>query len=329
MSAADQNANPQEGSPVPERSGVSHLEGIGEGVEFRCGYVALIGNPNVGKSTLLNTFLNRKISIVTPKPQTTRRKVVGLLSTDNYQVVFLDTPGIIKPKYLLQQAMMGAADSAAADADLVLFMMDATRMKGDLTVDLGGLLKRFQALHSPAYLIINKVDIIRKPDLLPMIAAASRMHPFKEIFPVSALKHEGTEQLLASIVKVLPVHPPFYPLDIVSEQSERFFIGEIIREKIFLYCQEEVPYSTEAAVTGFQEQEGGKTVITADIYVTRDSQRGILIGKQGAMLKQIGSAARRDIEAFLDRPVYLDLRVRTLEGWRDKKQSLENLGYKA
>ncbi len=317
------------GNPVPQSNGVSHLGGENTPAEgFRCGYVAIVGRPNVGKSTLMNTLLNQKISIVTPKPQTTRHKVIGLLSTTAYQVVFLDTPGIIKPKYLLHEVMMQTANSALNDADVVLLMIDTTRPDMESERNHGEIFTRLKALNTPAYLVLNKVDLVFKPNILPLIDFYSQQFPFKEIFPISALKNDGTDALLKSIVQALPEHPPFYPLDTISEHNERFFVGEIVREKIFLSCEEEVPYSTAVDVITFRDGDGGKTFIAADIYVGRDSQRAIVVGKKGAMLKRIGLAARKDIETFLQQPVYLELHVKVREEWRQKKRWLERLGYK-
>jgi GTP-binding protein Era len=295
---------------------------------FRCGYVAIIGEPNVGKSTLMNGLIGQKLSIVTPKPQTTRHKVLGLLSTNEHQVIFLDTPGIIKPKYLLHEAMMAFASSALADADVVLFMIDATdpRIGIDLTHEEA--FSKLKGLNKPVFLIINKSDAVNKGDILPVIDFYSKAFEFKEIFPISALKLDGTDGLVKAIVSELPLHPPFFPLDAVGEQNERFFVGEIIREKIFEGYQQEIPYSTTVDITEYKEREKGKTFISADIYVERDSQKGILIGKKGAALKMVGLRARRDIEAFVQHSVFLELRVKVRKDWREDKQWLERFGYK-
>ncbi len=296
---------------------------------FRCGYAALIGEPNVGKSTLMNALLGQKLSIVTPKPQTTRHKVLGILSTAESQIIFLDTPGIITPKYLLQEVMMEYASSAIKDADVVLFMIDATKQQPDSADSDARAFAKLKDLHKPAFLIINKVDVIAKPNLLPMIASYSKAFPFKEIFPISALRNDGTPGLIAAIVQHLPQHEPFYQLDIVSERNERFFVAEIIREKIFLATKEEVPYSATVDVVEFKEREKGKTFISAEIYVERDSQKGILIGRKGEMLKRIGAAARKDVETFLGGPVFLELHVRVKKEWREDKSLLAKLGYRA
>jgi GTP-binding protein Era len=295
---------------------------------FRCGYVAIIGEPNVGKSTLMNGLIGQKLSIVTPKPQTTRHKVLGLLSTNEHQVIFLDTPGIIKPKYLLHEAMMAFASSALEDADVVLFMIDATDPKVGIDLTREEAFSRLTGLRKPVFLVINKADAVNKVEILPVMEFYSRAFAFKEIFPISALKLDGTQGLLMAIVSQLPIHSPYYPLDIVSEQDERFFVSEIIREKIFEKYQQEIPYSTTVAIVEFKEREEGKTFISADIYVERDSQKGILIGKQGAALKQIGRWARKDIETFLQHTVFLELRVKVRKDWREDKEWLARFGYK-
>ncbi len=296
---------------------------------FRAGYVTIIGEPNVGKSTLMNALLEQKISIVTNKPQTTRHKILGILSGADYQIIFLDTPGIIKPRYLLQEVMMQFASTAIQDADLLFFMIEATSpgMQGkDLAHEEA--FKRLEGLHKPVYLVVNKVDLVEKDTLLPIIDFYAKKFPFQEIFPISALKRDGTTTLVSAAVRALPEHPPFYPLDIVSEQNQRFFVAEIIREKIFVKTQEEIPYSTTVDIVDFKERERGKWFISADVYVERDSQKGILIGKKGAMLKEIGHLARKEIEQFLEHQVFLELHVKVRENWREDKNWLARLGYK-
>jgi GTP-binding protein Era len=295
--------------------------------EFKSGYVTIIGEPNVGKSTLMNCLLKQKVSIVTDKPQTTRHKVLGILSADGFQIVFLDTPGIITPRYLLHEAMMRSAASAIADADVLLFMVDSTDPKLGTGLSQAEAFKRIEGFRKPTFLVLNKIDLVRKAQLLPIIGAYANAFPFTEVFPISALRSEGTDTLLGALVALLPVHPPYYPTDIVSEHSERFFVSEIIREKIFLSCREEIPYSATVDIVEFKEREAGKWFVSADIIVERDSQKGIVIGKQGAMLKKIGHLARHEIEKFLDHPVFLELHVRVREKWREKDEWIKRLGY--
>ena len=302
-------------------------QGAPAGRSFRAGYVTIMGEPNVGKSTLMNRFLNQKISIVSNKPQTTRHRILGILTDDDTQVVFLDTPGIIKPKYLLQEAMMQFAGRAIADADVLLFMVDALDPKTDSDLAHAEAFQRLQSFHKPVLLVINKVDTIPKLQLLPIIDFYARAFPFKEVFPVSALTGDGAFALRSALRDLLPEHPPLYPPDIVSEHSERFFASEIIREKVFLGCHEEIPYATTVEVIDFKEREFGKWFIAAEIYVERDSQKGILIGKKGSKLKEIGGQARKDIETLIGHPVFLDLKVKVREKWREDAGWLKKMGY--
>jgi GTP-binding protein Era len=300
--------------------------------DFRTGYVALVGEPNVGKSTLMNALLKQKISIVTNKPQTTRHKIMGILSGENYQIIFLDTPGLITPKYLLQEAMMKFASSALDDADVVLFLVDAEKMKAhgigskvlEKTLPVnpvsGGAGKKI-------FLVINKIDLVEKGDVLPMIDGFRKAFPFDEILPISALNSFGTDELISAIANYLPNHPPLYPPDIISEAPEKFFVSEIIREKIFEQFSEEIPYSTTVDVVAFKERASKKHFISAEIFVERQSQKGILIGKGGAALKKVGELARAEIESFLEHEVFLELHVKVREKWRGSEAWLKRLGY--
>lgn len=294
---------------------------------FRSGYVTIIGEPNVGKSTLMNGLLKQKISIVTNKPQTTRHKILGILSTDTFQIVFLDTPGIITPRYLLHEAMMRSASSAIADADVLLFMVDATSPKTGPGFPQAEAFRTIEGFKKPVFLVLNKVDLVQKAQLLPIIGTYANAYAFTEVFPISALKGDGTDVLISALIPLLPVHPPFYPTDIVSEHSERFFVSEIIREKVFLSCREEIPYSTTVDIVEFKERENGKWFVSADVIVERDSQKGIVIGRKGAMLKDIGRLARKDIEEFVGHPVFLELHVKVREQWREKDEWLKRFGY--
>lgn len=296
---------------------------------FRCGYVCIIGEPNVGKSTLMNTLIGQKISIVTDKPQTTRHKILGILSNEQFQIIFLDTPGLLKPKYLLQKAMMDAAHTAMNDADVVIFMVDALDPKMDKDIEHDVAFQALNKINKSAFLLINKVDIIDKFKLLPIIDFYSKRFEFVEVFPISALNALGTTDLLKSVVEKLPVHPPYYPLDFVSDSSERFFVSELIREKIFEKFRQEIPYSTTVEIIEFREQVGKKDFISAEIYVERQSQKGILIGKNGLALKQIGELARVEIEKFLGRSVFLELHIKVREKWRDSDTWLKRLGYRS
>jgi GTP-binding protein Era len=295
--------------------------------EFRTGYAALVGEPNVGKSTLLNAILGQKISIVTDKPQTTRHKIAGIVSDKQSQIVFLDTPGIIKPAYLLQEVMMQFAASAIDDADVILLLVDAEKIKSGGYTAQTVTLEKVAVHKKPTFLVINKIDTVEKGDVLDMIAHLHTIYPFDEVYPISALKNYGTRDLVDGIVKRLPVHPPFYPEDIASEAPEKFFVSEIIREKIFKRYSAEIPYSTTVDIIEFKERSAKKHFISADIYVERQSQKGILIGKEGRALKALGGEARKEIETFLGHEVFLEMHVKVREQWREQSQWLKRLGY--
>lgn len=297
-----------------------------EGFDFdpnhRSGYVALVGPPNVGKSTLMNALVGQKLSIVTAKPSTTRHRVLGILSSEDYQIIFLDTPGIIKPRYRLHESMMHNVEDAIADADLLVFMADATRSTPD-EFSLDFIKQR------PAILAVNKMDLIRQVDALPLVESYIALREFDEVVPISATKGSNLDVLLELIIERLPPGPPFYPKEMISEQPERFFVAEIIREKVFEQYREEIPYSVQVNIVQFEEREGEKDFVSAEIVVARDAQKGILIGKRGGALKRLGTEARRDIEAFLERSVYLDLHVKVRDDWRDRAAYLRSYGYRA
>ena len=286
----------------------------------RAGYAALIGKPNVGKSTLINALLGQKISIVTHKPQTTRHRVLGILSEDDFQVILLDTPGVIQPKYGLQRAMMKSVFGATRDADVLVFIVDATREKIDTqTLEI--------LAGKPTILAVNKLDLVSQDQLLPLVQSYSEESEFEEVIPISALKGKNLDRLLTAIVDRLPPGPPLYPKDVVSEHPERFFVAEIIREKIFQQFRQEIPYSCQVNVVSFEERKQDKTLIHADIVIERESQKGILIGKKGVALKRIGSLARIDIEDFLGEPIFLKLFVKVRTDWRNREAFLKSYGY--
>jgi GTP-binding protein Era len=291
--------------------------------DFKTGYVAIIGRPNVGKSTLMNRLLGSKLSIVTPKPQTTRRRILGILTGDHHQVIFLDTPGLLEPKYLLQKTMVQAARESMEMSDLILWMTDASSVTGqdDKTF---GLLK---SLGQPRFAVINKVDLVAKESLLPLIERFAGTALFEEIVPVSALKNDGLDRLFSLILARLPSGGPLYPADAMSDEPERFFASEIIRESVFLLYKEEIPYATAVKVEEFHERPGKKDYIRAVIFVEQESQKGILIGKGGLALKKVGQKSRAAIEAFLERPVYLELFVKVKPKWRSEPGAMREFGY--
>ncbi len=291
----------------------------------RSGYVALAGPPNVGKSTLMNALVGRKLSIVTPKPSTTRHRVLGILSDPDHQVIFLDTPGIIKPLYRLHDAMNRAAEHAVSDADIVLFIADASD-KSLAEAEFSRLTNRLGE-NSATVLVLNKIDLVAQEQALPLVERYQKLHAFDDVIPVSALKGFNLDRLRELILQKLPEGPPFYPKDQLSEHPERFFVAELIREQIFQQFRAEIPYSSQVNITVYEEREQGKDFIDAEIVVERDSQKAILIGKGGAGLKKLGRAARHEIEQFLDREVYLQLHVKARSDWRNKDAFLRSFGY--
>ncbi len=291
--------------------------------KFKCGYVAIIGKPNVGKSTLMNSFFHQKLAIVSPKPQTTRHRILGILSGEKHQIIFIDTPGLMKPKYSLQEAMLEAAQKSIRDADLLLVMVSALKVndRDDQIID------SLRDISATKLLVINKIDSIKKAHLLPMMDRFRKKEIFQEIIPISALRREGLELLESLILKYLPENPAFYPADMLSDEPERFFVAEIVREQIFRYYGDEIPYATAVHIETFKERSGEKDFIKAVITVEQNSQKGILIGKKGTALKKVGSLARSKIEQFLERPVYLELEVRVRKKWRKKSVYVKELGY--
>ncbi len=292
----------------------------------KAGYVAVAGAPNVGKSTLMNRLVGSQLSIVTPKPQTTRSVVRGILSTENAQIIFFDTAGIHRPQDSLGEYMVDAAERSFQDADIVYAIVECA-LPGEREREL---LNRISPCGITTFLIINKVDRIKdKKELLPVIAAYRDIMLFDEIIPVSALSGENTDSLLECTVSALPEAPPYYPEDIVSDQIERDFIGEIIREQLFLRTKQEIPYSSAVVIDDMKERGSGKgAFIQASVYVEKESQKAIIIGSRGTMIRDIGRASRERIEQFLGYRVYLDLQVKVEKKWRDSPASLRKLGYR-
>jgi GTP-binding protein Era len=299
-------------------------------MDFKAGYIAIIGKPNVGKSTLMNGILDFKISITSPRPQTTRRRITGIMSGENYQIIFLDTPGIIEPRYYLQKTMADQVRQSVEDADALLYIVDDAVVKQnekELLREHIDILIQANADNKPVFLIINKIDLVEKSDLLPSIQWFSDNYPFKCIIPVSALKGDGIEELLSEFLNTLPGHPPYYDPDILTEQPERFFVAELIREQIFYHFKKEIPYATEVQIEEFKEREQGKDYISAVIYTERNTQKAIIIGKQGRALKEIGRKSRIQIEKFLGRKVYLSLHIKVKKDWRRDSMQIKRFGY--
>ena len=294
---------------------------------FRTGYVALLGRPNVGKSTLLNLLIGQKLAIITAKPQTTRHRILGIKNLPQSQILFLDTPGVHKARKAINTMMLRAVRSAIADADVCVVMMIAGERSGDaedLLVDALG------SSSASVIIALNKIDRVRKEKLLPQIDEWRRRLPDATIVPISALKSDGTDRLLQEIVGRLPEGPALYPLDQLTDLNERFFVSEVIREKIFALTGEEVPYATAVTVDEFKEDsKRNLALITATIHVEKDSQKAILIGKGGLKLKEIGTRARRDIETLLGKRVHLSLWARVDPNWTRDAKEVRRLGYPA
>jgi GTP-binding protein Era len=288
---------------------------------FRSGFISIVGRPNVGKSTLLNALLGEKIAITSDKPQTTRNKIIGIVNQPDAQLVFMDTPGIHKPMHKMNEAMVKTALATYSEVDVILMLVEATERPG------GGdrfIIETLAQIKTPVFLLINKVDLIKKDALLPLIQEYSTLYNFAEIIPISALKKDlGT--LLDIVLKRLPVGPKYFPDDQLTDQPERFVVAEMIREKVFELTKDEIPYSSAVVIEEMKE-EPTITRITAIIYVERDSQKGILIGKGGAMLKKIGTLARHDAEKLLGAKIFLQLWVKVKKGWREDDRMLKNIG---
>jgi len=297
--------------------------------DFKAGYCAIAGIPNAGKSTLLNALLGTKLSIISAKPQTTRKRVLGIFSTPAEQIVFLDTPGIMpRPTNLLHGAMLDEVRRSFEDADVILLLVEANQR---FDRALPGTWKEYKRVagEKPIVLAVSKTDLLkRRNEVLPILQHYGTLPDFTEIIPISATKKFNLEELVKTLRKYLPGTQPFYEEDQLSDQNDRFFVGELIRESIFQLYKEEIPYSTEVEVQEFKEREAGKWFVIADVIVERDSQKSILIGREGAALKVVGERARFEIERFLDHPVFLELHVKTRVDWRNKKSTLHDLGYK-
>jgi GTP-binding protein Era len=292
-----------------------------ENSKFRSGFISIIGRPNVGKSTLLNALLGEKIAITSEKPQTTRNRILGIVNQSGAQMVFMDTPGIHKPMHKMNEFMVNAALRTYNEVDVILMLVEATEQPG------GGdrfIIETLQKVKTPVFLLINKVDLVKKEALLPLMQECSKLYHFAEIIPISALQND-LGGLIDAIIKRLPLGPRYFPDDQLTDQPERFIISEIVREKIFDLTKEEIPYSTAVVIEEMKE-EPDITRIHAVIYVERDSQKGILIGKGGAMLKQIGTLARQDAEKLLGNKIFLKLYVKVKKGWREDVGVLKNIG---
>ena len=288
----------------------------------RSGFVNIIGNPNVGKSTLMNAMVGEKLSIVTAKAQTTRHRIMGIVNGDDYQIVYSDTPGILKPNYRLQQNMMNFVDAAIGDADIILYVTDTVET-ADKNADY---VAKLQRLDCPVIVVINKIDLSDQPRVMELMEYWKAQLPKAEVIPASARERFNLESIFDKIVEKLPLSPPWYDKDTFTDRNLRFFAQEIIREKILLNYSQEIPYCCEVEVESFKEGEE-RYEISAVIYVMRDSQKGIIIGKKGAALKKVGTQARIDMEDFFQKKVFLSLYVKVDPDWRESRRELRRFGY--
>ena len=294
-------------------------------MKHRSGFVNIVGNPNVGKSTLMNALVGERLSIITSKAQTTRHRILGIVNGEDFQMVYSDTPGVLSPNYRLQEKMLEFSRSALVDADVLLYVTDITDA-ADRNADFLEKVKKMAASGTRVFLIINKIDLTTQETLESLVAFWHSQLPEAEIFPISAQERFGVEQLFESIKEALPEGPAFFPKDQLTDKSERFFVNEIIRERILLNYDKEIPYSVEVEVESFQESED-LIRISAVIYCERDSQKGIIIGKAGSALKRVGSQARKEIEAFFQKKVFLQLFVKVDRDWRSNTGRLRHYGY--
>lgn len=290
-------------------------------MSHKAGFVSIIGKPNAGKSTLMNILVGEKMSIVTSKAQTTRHQIIGIVNTADHQIIFTDTPGVIKPAYTLQESMMSFVQGSLVDADVILLVTDINERYDESDV-----IQKLQKTDSPVAVLVNKIDKSSEEEVKKKLEYWQETLQPDAVIAISALHGHNTESVMQFILDRLPEHPPYYEKDVLTDKNERFFVSEIIREKIFKLYDKEIPYSSEVVVTSFKE-DIGITRISAEIIVERDSQKNIVIGKAGSMIKKVGTYAREDIEQFLEKKVFLELFVKVVPDWRSKKNYLKSFGY--
>lgn len=292
-------------------------------MSHKSGFVNILGNPNVGKSTIMNALVGEKLSIVTPKVQTTRHRIMGIVNGEDFQIVYSDTPGILNPKYKLQESMMSFVNIALSDADIILYVTD---ISDNIDKD-GEYIGRIKKSNIPVIIAINKIDLTNQVELEKIVDSWDKTFPGSDIIPLSALKGFNLDVLLRSVLEKLPEGAPYFPKDQLTDKFERFFASEIIREKILLHYQKEIPYSVEVEIESFTEEKK-LTTIKAVIHVARDSQKGIIIGHKGQMLKRVGTEARLDMEDFFGKKIFLEMYVKVSKEWRDKPLMLKKFGYR-
>jgi GTP-binding protein Era len=291
-------------------------------MNHRSGFVNILGNPNVGKSTIMNALVGEKLSIITAKAQTTRHRIMGIVNGEDFQIVYSDTPGILRPQYKLQETMMNFVNSALSDADMILYVSDV----GERSAYEGEYIDRIKESGIPVIIALNKVDLAEQDELERIVELWHLAFPASPVIPVSGLRKFNLDSLLAAILAKLPESPPYFPKDQLTDKYERFFASEIIREKILVNYKKEIPYSVEIEIESFKDEKD-IIKIRALIHVTRDSQKGIIIGHKGSMLKRVGTEARRDMEDFFKKKVFLELYVKVTKDWRDKPTILKRFGY--
>ncbi len=294
-------------------------------MSYKSGFVSVIGRPNVGKSTLLNTVTGQKIAIMSDKPQTTRNTIRGVITNKECQLILIDTPGIHKPKTKLGEYMVNVASETIKEVDLVLFLVEANAQPGAQDINI---IQQLKQVKTPVFLIMNKVDLVSKEKLLAIIDSYSKLMDFKAIIPISALKNDGIDIILKEALNYIPEGPQFFSEDMLTDQPEKVIAAEMIREKVLLNLDDEVPHGVGVEVTSFKERDDGLINIQATIYCEKSSHKGIIIGKQGTMLKKIGSAARYEIERLLDTKIFLELWIKVKPDWRNSDNMLKTLGYK-
>ncbi len=289
----------------------------------KSGFINIIGNPNVGKSTLMNNLIGEKLSIITSKAQTTRHRILGIVNGNNFQLIFSDTPGVIKPSYQLQESMMDFVKSALEDADVILYMVEI----GEKSIKDSEVHNKIQSTKTPTIILLNKIDLSNQEDIENQINIWSNKYPNTEIYPISALNNFNIEKVINRIIELIPISPPYFPKDQLTDKPERFFVNEKLREKILLYYDKEIPYSVEVQTEEFKEEES-IIKIKSLILVERESQKGIIIGHKGVALKKIGTKARIDLEKFFGKKVFIELHVKVSKNWRSNPNQLKKFGYR-
>lgn len=292
-------------------------------MSHKSGFVNILGNPNVGKSTIMNALVGEKLSIITPKAQTTRHRIMGIVNGEDFQIVYSDTPGILRPRYKLQETMMSFVNTALSDADMIIYITDVNEKRAFE----GDYIDRIKESGIPVLIAVNKIDLTIQDDLEKVVESWHEAFPDSLVIPVSALKNFNLDALLNAILVKLPESPPFFPKDQLTDKHERFFASEIIREKILINYKKEIPYSVEIEIESFSDEKA-ILKIRALIHVIRDSQKGIIIGHKGSMLKRVGTEARHDMEDFFKKKVFLELYVKVTKDWRDKPLALKRFGYR-